>query len=162
MHFSFGSVSQQREPPLSARKSANGVSHGVHHLLFSQSEVLTTGQETGWMNPTVEGSHSESTTSMPRMMLLAIPQTASPQGALAPLAFSQVGRMASIFTLWALGLAGCTEALLVPKDSGVLISGLYFSNPERLSSFLRAGGKADWQSWHHPFKILQPYAPNQI
>lgn len=81
---------------------------------------------------------------MSRMMLLAVPQTTSPQGAMAPLAFSHAGRMASTFTFWALGLEGSTAARLVPRDSGVLISGLYFSNPERLSSFLRAGGKADW------------------
>lgn len=83
---------------------------------------------------------------MPGMLLLAVPQTAGPQGATAPLAFSQVGRMASVFTFWALGLVDSTAAFLMPKDSGVLISGLYFSNPERLSSFLRAGSKADWQS----------------
>lgn len=78
------------------------------------------------MNPTAEGSHCESTMSMPRMLLLAVPQTASPRDATADPTSMQTGRMDSIFTFWTLGHTSPTEVLLVTEVSGGLVLAFIF------------------------------------
>lgn len=88
---------------------------------------------------------------------LDVPQTAGPQDATADLTSMHIGRMTSTSTFWTLGHVGPTAALLVPKVSGGLVSGLYFSNWG-----IKPTSRGRWQSWHHSFKILlQPMPPTK-
>lgn len=78
-------------------------SWGIHHLSLSHSNVLTTAQESAWMNPTVvsaQGSHSENNNVHNKDAAFGYPLNCQSSGCHSWCNFH--ASMASTFTFWIL------------------------------------------------------------